>query len=147
MSHALTIALLLGCLIFVSVVVGCEMFLEEPQAPPRGRPSGGRDPKELYIPPVRTIAPITHDAYGIPEHEFSEGQILSNTDDQEGQSNTVSQDEDTLVEPFEEDKLAAESAPIRTGNVTMDALLTYIPDPPELSTKGTGKLPISPPRT
>lgn len=71
MARALTIALLLGVVFLSAYCGGGEMFVA-PRSPSRAIPSGARDPSEVYLPPVSTIRPVVHDAYGIPEHSFGD---------------------------------------------------------------------------
>lgn len=69
MPHALTIAALLGIVFLSAYCGGGEMFVS---APARNVPYGARDPNEVHVPPVHTIRPVIHDAYGIPEHHFGD---------------------------------------------------------------------------
>lgn len=72
MSHALTIAVLLSVVFLSAYAGGLEMFVEDHSAPSRALPLGVSDPAETHVPPVHTIRPIIHDAYGVPEHHMSD---------------------------------------------------------------------------
>lgn len=105
MSHALTIAVLLGIVFLSAYCGGGEMFVDAPQAPSRAIPSGGRDPNEVYIPPVQTIRPVIHDAYGIPEHHFGDvprdpaGESPDVSASEENPDNSLLADAETTPDP------------------------------------------------
>eukprot|EP00873_Tetraselmis_striata_P033828 jgi/Tetstr1/454092/TSEL_041011.t1 len=66
-SGALTITVMLGCVIFAAWAAGGEMFSN---APASDMPVGTRDREAAFARPVYTIRPVIHDPYGIPESEF-----------------------------------------------------------------------------
>lgn len=73
MTYAIHIAVVLMCVIIMSLVVDHDAFMpfyDNNGKPSASIPAGSRDRNEIYVPPVHAMRPLSHDLYGIPESLF-----------------------------------------------------------------------------
>jgi hypothetical protein len=74
MTYAIHIAVVLMCVIVMSLVVDHDAFVvpfyDSSGKPSASIPNGKRDHNEIYVPPVHAMRPLSYDLYGIPESLF-----------------------------------------------------------------------------
>ena len=73
MTYAVHIAVVLVCVVIMSLVVDHDAFVpfyDNSGKPSASIPHGSRDRNEIYVPPVHAMRPLSHDLYGIPESLF-----------------------------------------------------------------------------
>lgn len=79
MAYAIPIAVLFVGIALMSLVDPAEIFSQE-TPPLRTLPLGRRDPREAKARPARSLRPVPHGPYGVPERMFAGSEVPADGD-------------------------------------------------------------------